>query len=100
MDDELKQHLIQMEARLGNRFETRLGEVETRLGRMESRLAEVGTRLGGMEARMGDMQARMGEMEAHLIERMRDMQTELLKAFGPWARECASSRPSVGTRYE
>ena len=80
MDNELKQYLIEMEVRLGARFDqidSRFGQIDTRFGQIDAHFGEIGTRFGQIDTRLE-------EMEARLIERMRDMQTELLKAFGPW----------------
>jgi hypothetical protein len=71
MDQELKQYLGEMEARLGGG-----------IGETNRRVAEI-------EARLGETSRSMAEMEARLIERMteiaRDMQTELLRGIAAYS---------------
>ena len=74
MDDDLKQHLEAMEERIALRI---AGVVGTLTGVLEDRIA-------GVEAKIAGVEGKLEETVARLIERMRDMQTELLKAFGAW----------------
>ena len=64
-------------------------ELKADMGRLEEGLrADMGRMEVGLKADMGRMEvelkADMGRTEDRLIEKMRDMQTELLRAFGPF----------------
>jgi predicted nucleic acid-binding Zn-ribbon protein len=58
-------------------------KLDERLTGVEERLTGVEERLTGVEERLTGVEERLGGMEERLLERMRDMQTELLKAFLP-----------------
>ena len=50
-------------------------------------LDRLGSELRGeMGSLRAEMTSDMGHLEERLIEKMRDMQTEILRAFHPWAR--------------
>ena len=55
-------------------------------------------RLTGMDGRLTGMDERMTGMEERLLERMRDMQTELLKAFLPYQEQARLRESAVETR--
>ena len=72
MDNELKQYLESMEAR----FDTKLGAMEARIDQRFE------TKLHAMEARIDQ---RFEATENRLVEKMRDMQTELLRGFASFS---------------
>jgi tetrahydromethanopterin S-methyltransferase subunit G len=59
-------------------------EIEGRFERLENLLGEVEKRF---EDRLGEVEERLGEVEERLSEQLRDMQTEILKAFLPWQEQ-------------
>src|ERR1035437_1321147 len=61
--------------------------MDGRLTGMDGRLTGMDGRLTGMDGRLTGMDERMTGMEERLLERMRDMQTELLKAFLPYQEQ-------------
>jgi hypothetical protein len=67
MDSELKQHLEAME----NRLSTRMDQFDSRMGQFDSRMEQ--------------FDSRMEQMETRLVEKMRDMQTELLRGFAAFS---------------
>jgi hypothetical protein len=50
-------------------------------------IRELDDRLTGIDKRLTGLDERMTGMEGRLLERMRDMQTELLKAFLPYQEQ-------------
>jgi hypothetical protein len=63
-------------------------ELDERMREMKiALLAGVDERLAGVDERLIGMDERMTGMEERLLERMRDMQTELLKAFLPYQEQ-------------
>ncbi len=63
-----------------DRLDTRLAEIDVRLGLLDTRFEQV-------DVQLDQVDTRLAEMETRLTERMRDMQTELLKAFLPWQEQ-------------
>ena len=55
--------------------------------KLDERLTGVEERLTGVEERLTGVDERLTGMEERLLERMRDMQTELLKAFLPYQEQ-------------
>jgi hypothetical protein len=69
MDSELKQYLESMEARIDQRFDAKLGAMEARIDqRFDTKL-----------------ETKLDAMENRLVEKMRDMQTELLRGFASFS---------------
>jgi CHASE3 domain sensor protein len=76
VDQELKQHLTDMETRINGRMdgmETRINE------RMDGRMEAMETRIN---ERMETMETRINE---RMVETMRDMQTELLRGMAAYS---------------
>ena len=82
-----------------------MAELETKLGArmsgLDAEMSEVKGKLSTLDAGLSAVKAELPEVEARLSEQMRDMQTELLKAFLPWQEHTqiqfpnfASSRPT------
>ena len=59
----------------------RFDQVDGRLNAVEQRLDGVDRRLDGVDRRLDAIQEQMAAMKDELIERMRDMQTEIIKVF-------------------
>jgi hypothetical protein len=55
-------------------------------------LAEVEARLGRVETHLAGLDQKMSDVEDRITERIRDSQTEILKAFLPW-------QESVSTQF-
>jgi hypothetical protein len=49
--------------------------------RLDARFGQVDAHFGQVDARFGQMEDRFGQMEDRLVEQMRDMQTEIIRAL-------------------
>ncbi len=74
MDSELKQYLEAMEGRL-------LTHLDSRLSKLDDRMAQFDQRMAQFDQRMGQFDNALEQLEARMVEKMRDMQTELLRGF-------------------
>jgi hypothetical protein len=74
MDSELKQYLEGMESRL-----------DKRLGHLDSRVGQLDQRMDRFDERMGQFDNVLEHFEARLVEKMRHMQTELLRGFASFS---------------
>lgn len=88
MDAELKQYLEAMEGRLDTRQEAmesrldkRLDHVDGRLTSLDDRLTSLDGRLTSLDDRLTSLDDRVSHFDNLLTEKMRDMQTELLRGF-------------------
>jgi len=70
MDDDLKTYL-------GEQF----GAIRTELTALDARIGAIGARLDAIDARFDAIDANFVHQESVLTEKMRDMQTELLRGF-------------------
>jgi hypothetical protein len=83
MDDETKQHLDAMEARIKQDVKQ---EIKQEIDAAETRIKqEIKQELDAAETRIKqEMKTEMTTMKEQLIEAMRDMQTENLRAFADY----------------
>jgi hypothetical protein len=65
MDEELKRHLADMEARMVTMVKGQVGE---------------------LKSQVGELKTQMGELKSHVDDRCEKVETNLLAAFHGWAR--------------